>query len=63
MDCLECALANMHTTAVAVCADCGAALCLEHSVIDERWLTRPAVTLPEVPVEPSARIVNCAVCA
>jgi hypothetical protein len=63
MDCLDSDLANMHTTAVAVCADCGAALCLEHSVIGERWLTRPAVMLREVPVEPPARIVYCAICA
>jgi hypothetical protein len=63
MKCLNCALANVQTTAVAVCVSCGAALCLKHSVIEERWLTRPAVMLREEPVEPPARIVQCATCA
>jgi hypothetical protein len=36
MHCFECARAGRETSAVAVCRDCGAGLCLEHVAANER---------------------------
>jgi hypothetical protein len=32
MNCYDCAITGDHRDAVAVCADCGAAVCIEHAV-------------------------------
>ena len=39
-----------------------AGVCLDHAVIVERRLTRPAVMLREVPVDPPARLLRCPTC-
>ena len=40
MNSLECALQDRATTAVGLCHDCGAGVCIHHAGISERQLTR-----------------------
>ncbi|MFN0283749.1 MAG: DUF2180 family protein [Kineosporiaceae bacterium] len=42
MNCYDCATHAMTTTAVALCVDCGVALCIEHADVTPRRLTRRA---------------------
>jgi hypothetical protein len=62
MNCFDCAALKRAETAVAVCADCGAGVCIAHAHVDVRWLTRTAVINRTVVVEPPARVVRCVVC-
>jgi hypothetical protein len=63
MHCYDCALDGRHRDAVAVCVDCGAAVCLDHSHPEERWLTRTAAINQVETVHPPARDIRCGVCA
>jgi hypothetical protein len=63
MKCFDCATHGEASSAVAICAGCGAGLCLEHSHVDPRWLTRTMAINRTVTVEPPARVVQCGVCA
>lgn len=62
MNCFDCAAIGEQTAAVAICADCGAALCPGHSSVTARWLTRTMIINRVVAVEPPARAIRCAVC-
>ena len=63
MNCYDCATQDRLTRpAVAVCHDCGAAVCDHHTVARAHHLTRPAVILREEPVEPAARTLRCTTC-
>ena len=62
MNCYDCAAHGKTTPAIAVCADCGAALCGGHAHVVPRWLTRTLPITREVPVEPPARAIRCTVC-
>jgi hypothetical protein len=62
MNCFDCAAHGQVAEAVAVCADCGAALCHDHAHVTARWLTRTAVTNRVVPIEPPARTIRCGIC-
>lgn len=62
MNCYDCAVTGDHRDAVAVCADCGAAVCIEHSVSARHWLTRSALINRVERVEPPARIIRCGTC-
>ncbi len=62
MNCFDCASLDHSTDAVAVCADCGAALCPYHTRVSARWLTRTVVINRTVTVEPPARTIRCGVC-
>lgn len=62
MNCYDCAAHGHDTPAVAVCTDCGAALCRDHAQLSPRWLTRTMAVMREVPVEPPARIIRCGIC-
>jgi len=62
MNCFDCASQSHSTQAVAVCADCGAALCHDHARVSPHWLTRTAVINRTVNVEPPARMIRCSVC-
>ncbi len=62
MNCFDCAALGQPTEAVAVCADCGAAVCLEHARVTARWLTRTMVINRTVAIEPPARTIRCGVC-
>ncbi len=43
MNCFDCAALGDQVPAVAICADCGAAICQRHAHLTPRWLTRTAV--------------------
>jgi Uncharacterized protein conserved in archaea (DUF2180) len=62
MNCFDCAALGQPTEAVAVCADCGAALCHDHAHTTARWLTRTMVINRVVAIEPPARTIRCGVC-
>jgi len=62
MNCIDCSSLNQRTDAVAVCGDCGAALCHSHAHVSPHWLTRTAVINRTVTIEPPARTIRCAVC-
>ena len=62
MNCFDCAALGGHAAAIAICADCGAAVCHDHAHVTARWLTRTMVINRVVAVEPPARTIRCAVC-
>jgi hypothetical protein len=62
MHCFDCAALGDATAAVAICADCGAAVCSAHAHVTPRWLTRTMVINRVVAVEPPARTIRCTVC-
>ena len=62
MNCFDCAALGDHVDAVAICADCGAAVCPRHAQVTARWLTRTMVINRVVAVEPPARTIRCTVC-
>ena len=43
MNCFDCASLGRSTEAVAVCVDCGGAVCHDHAHVSAHWLTRTAV--------------------
>ena len=61
MNCFDCADFGITSEAVAVCADCGAGLCVDHARVAPRWLTRTTLTCT-VAVEPAARTIYCGTC-
>lgn len=62
MNCFDCATSGSATIAVAVCADCGAAVCHDHAHAAIRRLTRMAAINRPVRVEPPARSIRCGIC-
>ncbi len=62
MNCLDCAAHGRAEEAVAICADCGAGVCLGHAHVTPRWLTRAVPVNRVVPVEPPARTIRCGLC-
>jgi hypothetical protein len=62
VNCFDCAALGDTTPAVAICADCGAAICAAHAHVGPRWLTRTMVINRVVTVEPPARTIRCGVC-
>ena len=62
MNCFDCAALGDQASAVAICADCGAAVCQRHAHVTPRWLTRTVVINRTMAVEPPARTIRCGVC-
>ena len=62
MNCFDCASLGYSSDAVAVCANCGAAICHDHARVSAHWLTRTAVLNRTVNVDPPARTIRCGVC-
>jgi hypothetical protein len=63
VNCYDCAIQDrLARPAVAVCHDCGAAVCDAHAVARAHHLTRIGIILREEQVEPAARIVRCTTC-
>ena len=62
MNCFDCVALGQPADAVAVCADCGAAVCPDHAHVTARWLTRTMLINRIVLVEPPARTIRCGVC-
>ena len=62
MNCFDCAAIGRAETAVAVCADCGAAVCPRHAQVSARWLTRTAALNRTIVIDTPARTIRCTVC-
>jgi hypothetical protein len=62
VNCFDRAALGDRVPAVAICADCGAAVCQQHAHVAPRWLTRTAVINRVVAIEPPARTIRCGVC-
>ena len=62
VNCFDCAALGQQAPAVAVCADCGAAVCHDHAQVTARWLTRTMAINRTVAIEPPARTIRCGVC-
>ncbi len=62
MNCFDCGEQGATVVAVAVCRDCGAAVCVDHTVVASHHLTRTATIGLQVPIEPPARLMRCGVC-
>ena len=63
MNCYDCATQDrLARPAVAVCHDCGAAVCDTHTVARTHHLTRIATIMREEAVEPPARVLRCTTC-
>jgi hypothetical protein len=62
MNCFDCAALGHAAEAVAVCADCGAGACPEHTQVTARWLPRTMPFSRTVRVEVPARIIRCGLC-
>ncbi len=62
MNCFDCAALGRTVEGVAVCADCGAGVCLDHAQVTPRWLTRAMPINRTVALEPPARIIRCGLC-
>jgi hypothetical protein len=62
VNCYDCAVPGLTSPAVAVCRDCGAAVCADHAHPVTRHLTRTLVINRIVPIEPAARAIYCGPC-
>ena len=62
MNCFDCAALDTTTAAVALCVDCGAAVCAAHAHVTARRLTCTAAINRIVPIDPPARTIRCTVC-
>jgi hypothetical protein len=62
VNCYDCALRAMSTSAVAVCVDCGVAVCVEHAGVTPRRVTRTVAMNRTVAVGPVTRTVRCHPC-
>jgi hypothetical protein len=62
VNCFDCAAHGRTEEAVAICADCGAGICLGHAQVTPRWLTRTMPINRTVAVEPPARTIRCCLC-
>jgi len=62
VNCFDCATHDRQAPAVAVCVDCGAAVCLAHAHVAPRWLICTAAINRTVRVDPPTRTVRCGLC-
>ena len=62
MNCLDCSTGGESSMAVAVCHDCGAAVCADHAVARDHHLTRTVTINRIIVVEPPGRFIRCQVC-
>ncbi len=62
MNCYDCATGGAYRDAVAICTDCGAAVCVEHAVNVRHWLTRTQAVLRVERVDPPGRLIRCGTC-
>ena len=62
MNCFDCSTVGEPSMAVAVCQDCGAAVCPDHAVSRDHHLTRTVTINRIIVVEPPGRLIRCQVC-
>ena len=63
MNCSDCHHTGQDTAAIAVCHDCGAALCPDHTIESTHHLTATRALNRQAPVDPPERRVHCDTCA
>ena len=63
MNCYDCNSLGLTSPALAVCHDCGAGVCAEHTMEAFHHLTRIFSVNLEVRVEPPQRRIRCQTCA
>jgi hypothetical protein len=63
MNCYDCAQLGRTTSAVAICHDCGAGLCPDHTTEGQHMLTVVRATSSRYPVDPPQRRIRCLTCA
>ena len=63
MNCYDCHHNDTQTIAVAICHDCGAGLCLDHTTEGTHRLTVVRATGWQAPVDPPERRIRCHTCA
>ena len=62
MNCLECEQNGVHRTAVALCHNCSAALCLEHAEVLPKHLEMHVPVGKTVDLPLPARVILCHTC-
>jgi hypothetical protein len=62
VNCLDCALDGIDTTAVGICTDCGGAVCLLHAVVTAQHRTVDAALNRRIAIDPPARVLRCSTC-
>jgi hypothetical protein len=62
MNCLECEQAGTHRTAIALCHNCSAALCLEHAKILAKNVEMIVPLFKTVPLPIQAQVIFCRTC-
>ena len=62
MNCYDCSIDGTTLPAVAVCHDCGAAVCTNHAITTVRRVTRMVPLGRRIPAGPAARTVRCVTC-
>ena len=62
MNCFDCATFDTTRFAVAIFHDCGAGVCADHALAEEKRLTRTGGLGMAIPVEPPARTIRCRTC-
>ena len=58
----DCTQNGLDTLAVAVCHDCGAGLCPDHTAVSQHTLTVVRATSWQTPVEAPQRRIRCHTC-
>jgi hypothetical protein len=59
MNCYDCQHNGQRTAAIAVCRDCGAALCPDHTTEATHHLTVTRALNRHIPVDPPERRILC----
>lgn len=62
MNCLECESQGIQRTAVALCHNCSAALCLEHALVLPKHLEVSLPVCKTVTLPIPAQIILCRIC-
>ena len=63
MNCYDCHQTGNDTPAIAVCHDCGAGVCPDHTTEDAYHLTATRAINQRIPVDPPQRRIHCHTCA
>ena len=59
MNCYDCHRSGDTTAAIAICHDCGAALCSDHATEATHHLTVTRALTRRIPVDPPERRIRC----
>jgi hypothetical protein len=63
MHCMDCLAASERQTAVGICTQCGAAVCVRHAQVGQQLLACTKPVYRTVVTEPAVRRLLCATCA